>query len=262
MNDENDELQFYINNKNISFSNDDLINLNEVDKEQKISEGNKNSNSLINNNNLDNSLDNSKKSIIKLEINNNEINQNISNPYIVMNSKNIFTKIDKKYINEINKRFKKIYFQKDESLLKLSQLSKSINENLLEYLYPKKESDYFQICLEISKLMKKQNILKKYNLEKNIVYFFSNRVYFKYAHFIQIDKKFINNCGPILCQIYTHLEDYKIKDFNSLIKTIKEIKNQKIDVLKDYLFYCNNKDLKPEYADKVKYFKSIKKNII
>ena len=162
MNDENDELQFYINNKNISFSNDNLINLNEVDKEQKISEGNKNSNSLINNNNLDNSLDNSKKSIIKLEINNNEINQNISNPYIVMNSKNIFTKIDKKYINEINKRFKKIYFQKDESLLKLSQLSKSINENLLEYLYPKKESDYFQICLEISKLMKKKNILKKY----------------------------------------------------------------------------------------------------
>ena len=259
MNDENDELQFYINNKNISFSNDNLINLNEVDKEQKISEGNKNSNSLINNNNLDNSLDNSKKSIIKLEINNNEINQNISNPYIVMNSKNIFTKIDKKYINEINKRFKKIYFQKDESLLKLSQLSKSINENLLEYLYPKKESDYFQICLEISKLMKKQNILKKYNLEKNIVYFFSNRVYFKYAHFIQIDKKFINNCGPILCQIYTHLEDYKIKDFNSLIKVIKEIKNQKIDVLKDYLFYCNNKDLKPEYTEKVKYFKSIKK---
>ena len=32
MNDENDELQFYINNKNISFSNDNLINLNEVDK--------------------------------------------------------------------------------------------------------------------------------------------------------------------------------------------------------------------------------------
>jgi hypothetical protein len=125
MNDENDELQFYINNKNISFSNDDLINLNEIDKEQKILKGKKNSDSLINNNNLDNSLDNSKKSIIKLEINNNEINQNISNPYIAMNSKNIFTKIDKKHINEINKRFKKIYFQIDESLLKLSELSKS-----------------------------------------------------------------------------------------------------------------------------------------
>lgn len=58
------------------------------------------------------------------------------------------------------------------------------------------------------------------------------------------------------------MEDYKIKDLNSLVKLIDEIKNQKIDVLKDYLFICNNKDLKPEYTEKVKYFKSIKKNII
>jgi hypothetical protein len=45
-------------------------------------------------------------------------------------------------------------------------------ENLFEYLYPKKESNYFQIFLEISKLIKKQNLLKKYNLQKNIDYFF------------------------------------------------------------------------------------------
>ena len=75
----------------------------------------------------------------------------------------------------------KKYFQNNESLSKLSQLSDSIKQNLIKFLYPKKKSDFFQLSHGISKIMKKQNLLQKSNLEENIKYFFTNRVYFKYA---------------------------------------------------------------------------------
>ena len=177
----NEELIFTINNKNISFSNDNLINLNEIQIKSKILAGNKINDSFVNNCILDNSYENYRESVIKLEINNQEINPIINDTYIEINSRNIFTKIKEKYIYEMDKKFKKIYFQNNESLSKLSQLSDSIKENLIEFLYPKKKSDFFHLSHGISKIMKKQNLLQKSNLEENIKYFFTNRVYFKYA---------------------------------------------------------------------------------
>ena len=256
----NEELIFTINNKNISFSNDNLINLNEIQIKSKVLEGNKDNDSSMNNCILDTSYENSKENVIKLEINNKEINPIINDAYIEINSRNIFTKIKEKYIYEMDKKFKKIYFQNNESLSKLSQLSDSIKENLIEFLYPKKKSDFFQLSHQISKIMKKQKFLQKSNLEENIKYFFTNRVYFKYAQSITIDKKFIINCGFILCYAYHYLNNSKIKDAESFIKVINEIKQQNTDLLKDYLFYCNNKGIKPEYIEKFKYFnKSMKK---
>ena len=256
MND-SDDIQISVNNQIISFSNDNLINITNIGKE------NPNSDSYINiilDNSLDNnSLNNSKKDIINLELNNKDINLYKDISFISMNSKNIFTKENKNYIDDINQKFKKIYYQDSKSFLKLNDFTNSIKDNLLEHLFPKIEQDFFQISLDIAKKMKKQNLLKKEKLEKNIEYFFVNRVYFKYSECLTIDKKFINNCGPLLCQIFRSLDNYKIKDYISLKNAIKEIRNKNIDVLKDYFFYCNNNDLKPEYCKKHKYFKSVKK---
>ena len=232
-----ESLHFFINNQNTSFSNsnDNLIYL----------------------------KDSQKESNIDLEINNIGNNIILNNPFISINSKNIFTKISQNYINGLNKKFKKIYFQNDESLSKLNKLSNIIKENLLEHLYPKIGYDFFQISLEISKLMKKKEFLKKENLEKNIEYFFNSRIYYKYTKYLKIDKQFINNCGPILCNIYNNLDTYKIKDNNSFIKVIDDIKsNNKINVLNDFLFHCNNNDLKPEFTEKYKFLKSNKKKYI
>ena len=242
----------------ISFSNDNLIKIKKKEKE------NPNSDSYFNitlDNSLDNfSLNNSKKNLIHLEKNNKEIKSSNNTSFISIDSKNIFTKINKNYIYDLGKKLKKIYYQDGGTFSKLKDFTNSIKDNLLEHLFPRVEPDFFQISIDIAKRMKKQDLLKKENLEKNIEYFFVNRFYFKYADCLTIDKKFINNCGPLLCQIFRSLDNYKIKDYTSLKKAIKEIKNNNIDVLKDYFFYCNNNDLRPEYYKKHKYFKSVKKN--
>ena len=256
MND-SDDIQISVNNQIISFSNDNLIKIIKIEKE------NPNSDSYINvilNNSLDSSsLNNSKKDIIQLDKNNKENNFSNNIPFISMNSKNIFTKENQNYIYDINKKFKKIYYQDGESFIKLNDFINSIRDNLLEHLFPKIESDFFQISLDIAKKMKKNDLLKKEYLEKNIEYFFTNRVFFKYADCLTIDKNFINNCGPLLCQIFWNLDNYKIKDYTSFKKAINEIKNKNVDILKDYFFYCNDHDLKPECYKKFKYFKTIKK---
>ena len=253
-----EDMQISINNEIISFSNDNLIKLEKLEKE------NPNSDTYINlilDNSLDSgSLNNSKKDIIHLEANNKEINSQNNISFISMNSKNIFTKENEQNIYDINKKFKKIYHQDKESFLKLNDFTNSIKDNLFEHLFPKMEPDFFQISLDIAKKMKKHDLLKRDNLEKNIEYFFVNRVYFKYAECLTIDKKFINNCGPLLCQVFRSFDRYKIKDYTSLKKAIKEIKNNNIDVLKDFFLFCNENDIKPEYYKKHKYFKNVKKN--
>ena len=144
MND-SDDIQISINNQIISFSNDNLINITNIGKE------NPNSDSYINiilDNSLDNnSLNNSKKDIINLEINNKDINLFKDISFISMNSKNIFTKENKNYIDDINQKFKKIYYQDSKSFLKLNDFTNSIKDNLLEHLFPKIEQDFFQISL-------------------------------------------------------------------------------------------------------------------
>ena len=259
-----DNLNIFIKNQNLSFSNDLIYNRNSISNDNLIDIG---KNNIIGRNSnldpliiLDNSLENSGKKLIYLEENNKEDNKknktSLNNLYISIDSKNIFTKLNENNINEMNKKIKKRYYQNDESSEKIRQLSNAIRTNLLEYLIPKK-ADYFQICLYISKQFKKKKLLE--NIEKNIEYFFTKRVYFKYAEKIKIDKNITYNLGLILCYIYNNLNKYKIKDFESFNKTIVEVRNKKIDVLNDFFIYCNNNDLKPEDINKYEYFENVKK---
>ena len=78
-------------------------------------------------------------------------------------------------------KIKKKFNQNNESLEKLNKLSNLLKENFIEYLFPKNENNFFKICLEISKYMKKKELLKKEYLENYIEYFFKKRVYYKYA---------------------------------------------------------------------------------
>lgn len=224
---------------------------------------NKQNSSSFSNDNLIDIKNSQKESHVDSETNYKVNNSILNIPFISINSQNIFTKIGQNYFNRLNKKFEKIYFQNDEYLSKLSKLSDAIKESLLKHLFPKVKPNFFQISLEISKEMKKKELLKNENLEKYLGYFFNNRVEFNYSNYLKIDKQFINNCGPILCNVYNNLDIYKIKDINSFIKIIDEVKsNNKINVLKDFLFYCNNNELKPEFTEKYQFFKIKKKNYI
>ena len=263
-----DEKYININNKNISLSNDNLINIKNLEKiylcSTNNSEGNIDLDSIINNNS-ENSMDNSKTIIIDSnnikDKNNEKNNTDLNNIYLSIDSKNIFTKTDPDFITDINIKLKTKYQNKGLAE-KLSQFSQTINVNLLEFLYPKQVADFFPISQEISKIIKKNDFFKKDKLEKNIDYFFSQRVYFKYTDKLIIDIKFIHNCGPLLCYIYKNLEKYKINDSTKFINSIKEIKSKNNDILNDLYIYCNNKNLYLEKVKKIIFFKSIKKKYI
>ena len=263
--DNSDHLFFFINNnkkipssndnsikntKKTSLSNDNLININDI------IEKNTNLDLYINNNIFHNSSD--EKNIIDDE-NISEKGSNLDNSYISIDSKNYFIKLNQNDIHEMGKKIKKKYYQNDENLKKLNELSFIIKSNLLKYLYPKKEPDFYKICLHISKKIRKQKLLEKSILEKSIEYIFDKRVYFKYVPKIKIDKNFINSLGPILCYIYDNFNKYKIKDFESLKKAIKEIRNKNIDILNELYIYCNNNDLRPECAN-YEFLQNNKKN--
>ena len=186
---------------------------------------------------------------------------NKNNSFLLIDSDHIFKKISPDYINEINSKLK-IKYQNKDTANKLRKLSNSINMNLLEYLYPNTIADFFSISKEISKIIKKTDLLKKDKLENNISYFFSQRVFFKYTKTLMININFIHNCGPLLCYIYTHFDDYKIKDGNSFRKSIIEAKKQQYNILKELYLYCNDKALRPENVNKLSFFKGLRKKYI
>jgi hypothetical protein len=205
----------------------------------------------------ENSDDEQTKKSNKIDVD--QINNN--NSFLLIDSDHIFKKISRDYIEEINSKFKLKYQNKDTPN-KLRKLSNSINMNLLEYLYPNTIADFFSISKEISKIIKKTDLLKKDKLENNISYFFSQRVFFKYTKTLMIDINFIHNCGPLLCYIYNHFDDYKIKDGNSFRKNILDTKKKQYDILKALYLYCNEKSLRSENVNKIKFFKGLRKNYI
>ena len=252
-----------INFNKTFFENEELNNLNKIS----FFEDDINLDSFINNN-LNNSSENINigHNLTYIEKNKkNRLNicdKSLNTSYISIDSKNIFTKNNSDYIEEINKKINEKFTQNSESLEKIDKLSKLLKENFLEYLFPKKENNFFKICLYISKNLKNQKILKKEYMENYIEYFYKQRVYYKYAVNITINKNFINNCGPILCKIFLNLEKYKIKDFESLKNSINEIKNKNIKILNDFYIYCNDNKLDTQKTKKYKYLKSIRSKYI
>lgn len=245
-------------NKTMCFSKEGNRNFNDSNKINYY-EDKMDLNSFINPN-INNSSQKAKKCLtFRDKINKNNRNRFLNSSYISIDSKNCFTKMNSDFFAE---KIKKKFNQNNESLEKLNKLSNLLKENFIEYLFPKNENNFFKICLEISKYMKKKELLKKEYLENYIEYFFKKRVYYKYAVNITINKTFVSYCGPILCHIFKSLEKYKIKDNESLIKAINEIKDKKIEILNDFFIYCNVNKVEMENIKKYKFLKNVRKNYI
>ena len=245
-------------NKTMCFSKEGNRNFNDSNKINYY-EDKMDLNSFINPN-INNSSQKAKKCLtFRDKINKNNRNRFLNSSYISIDSKNCFTKMNRDFFAE---KIKKKFNQNNESLEKLNKLSNLLKENFIEYLFPKNENNFFKICLEISKYMKKKELLKKEYLENYIEYFFKKRVYYKYAVNITINKTFVSYCGPILCHIFKSLEKYKIKDNESLIKAINEIKDKKIEILNDFFIYCNVNKVEMENIKKYKFLKNVRKNYI
>ena len=216
--------------------------------EKKI-ERNSNTNIIINNNNIDNSKnDNNKENII-----------NKNNLYISIDSSNYFTKQNIENIEDINNTLK-LEYKNAELEKQYHEISHKIIVNLFEIIFPDKLASNFDKSIKISKKMQKHKLIKNELLEKNIEYFYNKRTHFKYTNKIKLDKTFINNCGPILCYIYKHLERYKLKDSESFENAINEFKKKKIDILNIFFMYCNQKKKIPDKVKKHEFFKSIRKD--
>ena len=247
-----DENEIHLNKK-YSLSNDDLIHVKNKENSSNQSLNSINSEPKINiiNNNIDYKIDDSNK------INN---KNKIKNRYISIDPKNYFLEEEDEYIKEIQRRIKSLCQINNESTKKEEVSCQQMNKNLFEKLFSQKKGNYFNICEKISdKIYKSESeLLKDDKMESYINYFFNQRVKYKYADTITIDYQFICNCGPILCFIYKNLKKRKLKDSKSLINAINEIKEKKIDVLKELYIDCNQKDLKPEHVNKFEFFKIIK----
>ena len=247
-----DENEIHLNKK-YSFSNDDLIHVKNKDNSLNQSLNSINSEPKLNiiNNNIDNQIDDSN------EINN---KNKIKNRYISIDSKNYFLEEEDEYIKELQSRLKSLCQKNIESIKKEEALCQQMNKNLFEKLFSQKKGNYFNICEKIAdKIYKSESeLLKGDKMESYLNYFFNKRVKYKYGDTIIIDYQFICNCGPLLCFIYKNLKKRKLKDSKSLINAINEIKEKKIDVLNDFYIDCDQKDLKPEHVNKFEYFKIIK----
>ena len=198
-------------------------------------------------------------SIDTIEIN--KINNSLQKPFINIDSKNYFMKSDMEKSDELYKKFKTKY---DIKILSenLKVLSTKIKDKILGKIFPGIKQDFFSISLSIVKILDKESLLNKKNLEKNLNFFFLNNALYADKSTILIDYNFIYNCGPLIAFAYKGIKKYKIIDNISFINAINKIINDNIDVKQDFDLFYSSDNKKQQNVKKTKYFKKIKNNYI
>ena len=190
-----------------------------------------------------------------------KINNSLQKSFIKIDSKNYFMKSDIERSEELYKKFKTKYNIKILSE-NLKILSTKIKSKILDKIFPGIKQDFFSMSLNIVKILDKESLLDKKNLEKNLNFFFLNEKSYVDKTTILFDFNFMYNCGPLIAFAYKRIKNYKIKDNLSFINAVNKIINDNIDVKQDFdLFYSSN-NKKHENVAKTKYFKKIKNNYI
>ena len=86
---------------------------------------------------------------------------------------NYFMKSDIEKSEELNRKFKSKYNIKNLSE-KLKVLCTKIKNKILSKIFPGIKQDFFSICLNIVKILDKEDLLNKKNLENNLNFFLLN----------------------------------------------------------------------------------------
>ena len=154
----NDESQEKLNTNDILnfeiINSDDIKNIQESDNFEIIKESEQSPNS-INTNEIQ------------------KINNSLQKPFISIDSKNYFMKNDQEKSEELNKRFKTKYEIKNLTE-NLKELTRKIKEQMFSKIFPGIKQDFFSMSLNIVKILDKESLLDKKNLEKNLDFFFLN----------------------------------------------------------------------------------------
>ena len=181
-------------------------------------------------------------------------------PYILLDKKNYFLKIEQKTIEQMNKKFRINY--KDNNIAKsLKELSDMLKFKLLAHLFHGIKQDFFSISTFIWKSLNKDKLLKKEYIEKCLIYFYY-RKYTLTEKIILINIDFIKNCGPVIAHIYKRFKNNNIKDEESFLNKFNKMIKQNVKVKYECDKYVSEKDLKPENLEFVNYFKKIRRNYI
>ena len=162
-----------------------------------------------------------------------EMEEEIEENYIKINTKNQF---DIYNSNESSKKLNEIINYIDE-LLEEKNKKESISQLLLEKLFPGCQNKSFLICKQISKKLIKSKRINRNFIEEKIKYFFDKRIDIRYSKKLVLNKDNINNLGYIICYSYSKFENFKIFETKDLSKYVKM--STKIDAINDFFQYCN-----------------------
>lgn len=209
------------------------------------------------NNDLSNENSNNFSEIIidkKPNIENKEIKINKEKFYISLDHKNHLLKNNPEVSEELYKKIK-IKNDKSDIIKNLNEISESIKLNLLNDIFPDINQDFFSISYDIAKQLRKDNIIAKKNVEKNLDFFFYDLTRFTE---IVLDKNSIKHLGAVIGFIYYRIKKFGVKDGNSFIKAVNKIIRDKLDIIDiintDMLLNININNL-----NKVNYFKNKRK---
>ena len=172
--------------------------------------------------------------IQKSELNNMAFNPN--DAFIMIDEKNSLNKIDEDHLSDINERFDE-YKNKDSK--KLESTNKIMNK-FLEKIVPKFD-DIFTLSQNIAKQITKNDKVDKEIIEKylnNLINKSKNNIY-RYDS-LKLNVNICKTIGTILSYAYSKMSSYKIKGMKKLVEIRKNIINNKIDILKDFIKFSKD----------------------
>ena len=173
------------------------------------------------------------------------INQSSNNDiFLKIDEKNNFKELNKNDIASIKICYDR--FKENEETI-YSNIDKVMNKLLDKICNSNFNNDIFIISQNISKQIAKNNKIGKDNIDKIINHLTKNaknKLNIYKSKTLLLDSDNCEIIGSILCYSYSRLQQYKVKDINKLIELRNTIIEKNIDVVKDFVKYCNeNKNM-------------------
>ena len=173
------------------------------------------------------------------------INQSSNNDiFLKIDEKNNFKELNKNDIASIKICYDR--FKENEETI-YSNIDKVMNKLLDKICNSNFNNDIFIISQNISKQIAKNNKIGKNNIEDMVNHLTKNaknKLNIYKSKTLLLDSDNCEIIGSILCYSYSRLQQYKVKDINKLIELRNRIIKKNIDVVKDFVKYCNeNKNM-------------------
>ena len=174
-----------------------------------------------------------------------------------------------------------INIKKEDKFLQIdgSYSLKAIDENYLEKIRNNiggESSNYNNFYYIISEILKKINtpfedvfdyslkLAKKLNVEKDLVELFIDKL-LKLNQSVNLEILYLNNSnltiiGKILSYAYNKLDDYKIRNYQTLTKLVEKASSMDVNIFTDYLVWCTSQNKDPNKYKFMTFCKKQKKN--